>query len=51
MQFELQERRILIIFHGIFGVAMRFLISQFFFCFFVDSSVSFLCLMGWNDFL
>ena len=34
MQFELQERRILIIFHGIFGVAMRFLISQFFFFFF-----------------
>ena len=34
MQFELQERRILIIFHGIFGVAMRFVISQFFFFFF-----------------
>ena len=47
MQFELQERRILIIFHGSFGVAMRFLISHFFF----DSSVSFLCLMGLNDFL
>ena len=34
MQFELQERRILIIFHGIFGVSMRFVISQFFFFFF-----------------
>ena len=45
--FGLQERHILIIFHVIFGVPLRFLISQNSF----DNSVSFLCLLWLNDFL